>query len=73
MDWSLAGTMLNLLVFWRVVVAVGGAMLVAWAISKAVDFNTAYLSYALLIGSLVAGIRWEILSKRRQDATSGSK
>lgn len=68
MDWSLAGVAVHLLVCWRIVVAVSGAMLVVWLISKAVDFNTAYLSYAMLVGSLFIGIAWEInaRSKRRQ-------
>lgn len=48
-------------------------MLVVSAISKAADFNAAYLSYTLLIGSLVAGSRWENLSKPGQNATSGFK
>ena len=66
MDWSLAGALVHFLIFWRVVVAVGAAMLVAWAISKVADFNTAYLSYAMLVGSLAGGIRWEVLSRRHR-------
>ena len=68
MDWSLAGVAVHLLKYWRIVIAVSGALLVAWLISKAVDFNTAYLSYTMLVGSLFVGIAWEINArgKRRQ-------
>ena len=66
MDWGIAGIAMHLLVFWRVVVVASVAMFAAWLISKAANFNTAYLSYAILVGSLFAGIAWEINTRRRQ-------
>jgi hypothetical protein len=66
MDWSLAGVAVHLLKYWRIVIAVSGALLVAWLISKAVDFNTAYLSYTMLVGSFFVGIAWEINARRKR-------
>ena len=52
------------LFFWRVSVAVAVAMFTAWLVSKATTANTAYLSYAMLGGSLILGIIWEVKVRR---------
>ena len=70
MDWGIAGIAIHILVFWRVVVAASVAMFAAWLISKAADFNTTYLSYAMLVGSLFVGVAWEINTRRKRRQTN---
>jgi NADH:ubiquinone oxidoreductase subunit 3 (subunit A) len=44
--------------WWSVVLCCALALLFAWAISKNISGNTAWLSYALLLGGLVGGLIW---------------
>lgn len=50
--------------WWRVCLSFALALLVAWVISKVVSVNTAWLSYALLLGGLVGGVIWHRRSIR---------
>ncbi|MBW8721221.1 MAG: hypothetical protein JF626_04780 [Polaromonas sp.] len=49
---------------WRVMVALGVALAIAWALSCIVSFDTAYLSYALLVLGLVFGVVWHVHQRR---------
>lgn len=58
--------------WWRICVPVALALLLAWGISKVVSENTAWLSYALLLASLIGGGVWHLRSIRSaQDRGDG--
>jgi hypothetical protein len=50
---------------WRVMVAVGVALLAGWGLSHIVSVNAGYLSLALLVLGLAPGIVWHVRHRRR--------
>lgn len=50
--------------WWRIVVPLATATLVSWLIDMHTPIHSVWLSYALVVASLGAGVGWQLSSRR---------